>query len=100
MKKTVAFLVALILTASSLHALSVQASTYAVGDVDMDGKITGHDAAVISRFLADEEVTLTTEQEMLADVNGDGSIDADDATMIYANQTYALGDVNQDGRLR
>ena len=56
--------------------------SYAPGDVDMDGFVTAHDAAVVSRALYVDNNLLTSEQKKLADVNGDGKITPDDRTKI------------------
>ncbi len=70
-------------------------SAYAVGDIDMDGVITGHDTAMVSRYLLDDEYTLTDEQLSLADVDGDGEVTQADADKLYNEmQEYALGNVN------
>ena len=64
------------LAALPFSALSAGAeSAYAPGDVDMDGYITAHDAAVVSRALYVDETALNDEQKQLADVNGDGVVD-------------------------
>ncbi|MBQ8514663.1 MAG: hypothetical protein IJ496_04635 [Ruminococcus sp.] len=97
MKKTMAFLTALVMTALSMPLSSVSAvSAYAQGDVDMDGLITGRDAAMVSMY-ADGMLTLTEEQQALADVNADGTADDSDAALIYENQEYPLGDTDLDG---
>ncbi|MGN0592589.1 MAG: dockerin type I domain-containing protein [Ruminococcus sp.] len=99
MKKEMAFLTALVMTALSVPMASVSAvSAYVQGDVDKDGLITGRDAAMVSMY-ADGLLTLTEEQMSLADVNADGTADAADAALIYENQQYKLGDVNMDGTL-
>jgi hypothetical protein len=80
----------------SCFSVNVSAeSAYAVGDVDMDGIITGHDTAMVSRYLLDEDYTLTEEQLSLADVDGDGEVTQADADKLYNEmQEYALGNVN------
>lgn len=99
MKKTIAFLTALVLAAISVP-FSVSAEGYAQGDVDMDGMITGHDAAIVSKYADGElKMDITEEQLLLADMNGDGAVDVSDAAAIYEQQEYKLGDINQDGVL-
>ena len=84
------------LAALPFSALSASAeSAYAPGDVDMDGYITAHDAAVVSRALYVDETALNDEQKQLADVNGDGVVDQTDADWIYEHSEYKLGAVNQ-----
>lgn len=68
------------------------------GDVDMDGVLTGHDAAMVSRFVRDENYTLTEQQLALADINGDGVVTEADAQVIYEQQAYMLGDADGDGK--
>ena len=80
MKKTMAFITALVITALSVPVSMANAEGYAQGDVDMDGMITGRDAAIVSQY--DDEILkleLTEEQLLLADMNGDGHITAFDA---------------------
>jgi hypothetical protein len=85
----------------SCFSVNVSAeSAYAVGDVDMDGVVTGHDTAMVSRYLLDEDYTLSDEQLSLADVNADGEVTQADADKLYNDmQEYALGKViwEEDG---
>lgn len=78
-------------------AISVSAESYAQGDVDMDGILTAHDAAIVSRY-ADGvlEISLSDEQLSLADINDDGEITADDAALIAEKQEYIYGQVTDD----
>ena len=62
------------------------------------GVITGHDAAMVTRYLNVDPHLLTEEQLMLADVNEDGVVDQSDADWIYENQRYSLGDSFKKGR--
>ena len=79
------------LAALPFSALSAGAeSAYAPGDVDMDGYITAHDAAVVSRALYVDETALNDEQKQLADVNGDGVVDQTDASTSIRNTSWAL----------
>lgn len=99
MKRKMAFLSALVLAAVSVP-FSVSAEGYVQGDVDMDGMITGHDAAIVSKY-ADGilKMDITEEQLLLADMNSDGAVDASDAAAIYGQQVYPLGDVDLSGTL-
>lgn len=100
MKKTIATLTALVMALTSMSVLTANAAqAYAQGDVDMDGLITGYDAALVSRYVLDDSFTLSEEQVALADVDADGAVTQDDAAEIYANQAYALGDVDGNGYL-
>ncbi|MDO4156516.1 MAG: dockerin type I domain-containing protein [Oscillospiraceae bacterium] len=96
MKKAISVLAAGVMALSSLPVLSVSAEEiYALGDVDMDGIVTGHDTAMVSRYVLDDTYTLTEEQLQLADVNGDGEVNQADADILYNDmQVYALGDVD------
>lgn len=98
-RKAISFLTAAVMAVSALPILSVSAeeSTYALGDVDMDGYTTGHDAAMVSRYVLDDSYTLTEEQLVLADVNADGAVNQADADLIYKNQICSLGDIYQNG---
>ena len=54
-RKVLSFLTAAVLAVgavpfSVIHAAAAD-ETYVQGDVDMDGYITGHDAAMVSRYL-------------------------------------------------
>ena len=99
MKKALAFLTASIMALGSLPMLSAGAESFAPGDVDMDGVITGHDAALVSRHLAYGDNNLSEEQLKLADYNGDGVVDQTDVEAIHENEVWKLGDVDMNGRL-
>ncbi len=98
MKKTMASITAMLLAALSVPMSITSAEGGIKGDVDMDGVITGHDAAIVSQY-ADGilKIDLSEEQLALADMNGDGVVDASDAALISENQKYALCDMNEDG---
>ena len=101
MKKTLCACMAAVLALASLPVLgaSAEETTYALGDVDMDGVVTGHDTAMVSRYVLDDTYTLTEEQLKLADVNEDGVVDQADADKLYHEmQVYQLGDADMDGR--
>jgi hypothetical protein len=100
MKKFFTALTALTVSLASLPVFSAYAAetTYALGDVDMDGIVTGHDTAMVSRYVLDDTYALTDAQLQLADVNEDGTVDQTDADILYQDlQVYSLGDVNLDG---
>ena len=85
MRKVISTVLAGVLALSALPISSMSAGAegaYAPGDVDMDGFVTAHDAAVVSRALYVDNNLLTSEQKKLADVNGDGKITPDDRTKI------------------
>lgn len=94
MKKTLAFLSALIMAAVSIPVSAISAEDFAKGDVDMDGAVTGRDAAIVSQY-ADGvlKMELNEEQLELADMNGDGNVDAVDAALIAEIQTRELWDI-------
>ena len=56
MKKVFGVCMAAVLTLSALPVCGVNAeeATYALGDVDMDGVVTGHDTAMVSRYVLDD----------------------------------------------
>jgi hypothetical protein len=97
MKKTLAFLSALIMAAFSIPVSAISAEDFAKGDVDMDGAVTGRDAAIVSQY-ADGvlKTELNEEQIELADMNGDGNVDAADAALIAEIQTRELWDIDGD----
>ncbi len=99
MKKMSVFILASMFFAMNISAVSyAEEASFMSGDVDMDGVVTGHDTAMVSRYIHDEEYVLTEEQLDLADVNADGSINQADADMLYSElQVYHLGDVLMDG---
>ena len=82
---------ALCMTASMAAALPVSAAEVK-GDVDGDGYVTGHDAAVVSRYLHEGDVELTEAQLAIADVDGNGKVEQADADWMQENREYALGD--------
>lgn len=99
-KRTTAFFIASMMTMTAISPLMVFAeeTVYALGDVDMDGVVTGHDTAMISRYLSDETYTFTEQQLLLADVNADGTVDQTDADTLYNDmQVYHIGDVDMSG---
>lgn len=96
--KTLAFLSALCMTASMAAALPVSAAEVK-GDVDGDGYLTGHDAAVTSRYLHEGDVALTRAQLAIADVDGNGKVEQADADWMQANRQYAFGDADLTGKI-
>ena len=99
MKKALAFLTASVMALGSLPFLSVGAESFAPGDVDMDGVLSGHDTALVSRHLARGDNSLSRKQLELADYNGDGVVDQTDVEAIHENEVWELGDVDMNGRL-
>ncbi len=102
MKKTnrmIAGVLAAVMGLASLPVLSASAAeaAYVQGDVDLDGVITGHDSAVVSRSLYVEGASLTEEQAKIADMDGDGVIDQTDLEAIHAKEVYVIGDFNMVG---
>ena len=98
MRKVISTVLAGVLALSALPISSMSAGAegaYAPGDVDMDGFVTAHDAAVVSRALYVDNNLLTSEQKKLADVNGDGKITQEDADWIHENQVYNLGQLDE-----
>ena len=95
MRKT--FALSMSLVTFLLTNTVVSASDYVTGDVDMDGKITAHDAAVISRYSQEKDISLSAEQILLADYNGDSLVDENDAVAVNNVVEYALGDIDKNG---
>ncbi len=96
-KKTIAMTLVAVMSLAAMPVLSANAeSAYALGDVDMDGVITGHDTAMVSRHIFDDSYTLTDEEMALADVNQDGVVDKLDNEQIHANEVYMIGEINGD----
>lgn len=96
--KTLAILSALCMTASMAAALPVSAAEVK-GDVDGDGYVTGHDAAVVSRYLHEGDVELTEAQLAIADVDGNGKVEQADADWMQENREYAIGDSDLTGEV-
>lgn len=98
MKKLTSLLTALTMIGSMAFAVSAEETSFALGDVDMDGVITGHDTAMVSYYVTGGDITLTEEQLRLADVDGDGAVTQADADKLYNEmQEYDLGDIDLDG---
>ncbi|WP_455254854.1 dockerin type I repeat-containing protein [Ruminococcus sp.] len=99
MRKGISAVLAGVMALAALPVSAMSASAegaYALGDVDMDGYITGHDAAMVTRALYVDNEALTVEQLRLADVNGDGIVDQSDADWIHENQVYELGQLEKE----
>ncbi len=98
-RKVISFVTAAVMALAALPTLSAAAeeTLYAIGDVDMDGIITGHDSAMVSRALFENDAELTAEEAALADINGDGIVDTTDLEWIHANEKYAIGDLRNEG---
>lgn len=79
-------------------------TSYARGDVNMDGEITTADYELILKHIAGN-ITFNEEQLYLGDVNSDGEIDNNDAERIKkmceasTPSQYEKGDINRDGKL-
>lgn len=95
-KRFLSGLVAVGLAVASLPMGAVQAEAL-TGDVNMDGIITGYDAALVSKYLLEGDVELTKEQLAIADMNGDGKVTVEDADAIFEAKTYLLGDIDHLG---
>ena len=102
MRKGISAVLAGVMALAALPVSAMSASAegaYALGDVDMDGFITGHDAAMVTHALYVDNEALTAEQLRLADVNGDGIVDQSDADWIHENQVYELGQTDKAFRM-
>mgnify|MGYP000455976900 CR=1 FL=1 len=104
MKKSLACLAASILAIASLpvSAGAAEFDPFPPGDVDRDTVITGHDAALVSRYVLLGDNRLTDKQLKLADINQDGVVDQTDADLIHQQAVengYRMGDADLDGKL-
>ena len=101
MKKSLACLAASILAITSLpvSAGAAELDPFPPGDVDRDTVITGHDAALVSRYVLLGDNRLTDKQLKLADINQDGVVDQTDADLIHQQAVYLLGDVQLNGNI-
>ena len=101
MKKSLACLTASILAIASLpvSAGAAEFDPFPLGDVDRDTVITGHDAALVSRYVLLGDNRLTDNQLKLADINQDGVVDQTDADLIHQQAVYLLGDVQLNGNI-
>lgn len=75
------------LTVGNAFAASESESSYANGDVSLDGKVNLKDAILVQRYVG-RAIGLSEEQLKYADVNNDGKINLKDALII---QRIALG---------
>ena len=98
-KKVFGFFTAAVMAVASLPILSVGAadSTVLLGDVDQDGVITGHDSAMVSRYLNVDSTMFTEEQLKLADINEDGVVDQTDADLIHEKEVFYIGEFAKFG---
>ena len=62
----------------------VQSVSYPVGDVDGNGRVTEYDANLLTQYLTGR-VTLTQQQRIRGDYNGDGVLNARDTALILRN---------------
>ena len=98
MRKVISLLTALVMCSVSMITATAEDSSFTIGDVDMDGVVTGHDTAMVSRYVLDDSYSLTAEQLVLADVNSDGIVNESDANKLYKEmQEYHLGDLDMNG---
>lgn len=97
-RKVFSCLTAAVMAMAALPMSAVSAEgEFALGDVDMDGIITGHDSAMVSRMLNIDPDMLTEEQMKLADVNEDGTVDQTDLEWIHENEVYEIHDLYKTG---
>ncbi len=92
-RKVLSFAAAAVMALASLPVLSAAAENHIPGDVDMDGVLTGHDTAMVSRYIFEDGYSLTEEQLSIADVDGDGAVDQADNEWMHANEVYAIGNL-------
>ena len=78
MRKILSVLSALTLLTGSLTGISVSAAGKGAGDVDQNGRVEIADAIMLARWLAEDEITVTTAGIADADLNGDGTVTSED----------------------
>ena len=77
---------------NQFDAVSLKGATsYLLGDVDMDGKLSNDDADLVLKYVAGN-AKLTSTQLKVADMNEDGKITATDANMILKELRLNKGD--------
>lgn len=86
--------------AMTLRSKVSSVKKYKKGDVNMDGKTLNDDVTIIENYILGK-TTLTIDQMTLADYNGDGVIDNNDANALAKSiaSNYELGDINMDGKV-
>ncbi len=93
-RKVLSFAAAAVMALASLPVLSAAAAeNHIPGDVDMDGVLTGHDTAMVSRYIFEDGYSLTEEQLSIADVDGDGVVDQTDNEWMHTNEVYLMGNL-------
>ena len=92
-RKVLSFTAAAVMALASLPVLSAAAENHIPGDVDMDGVLTGHDTAMVSRYIFEDGYSLTEEQLSIADVDGDGVVDQTDNEWMHTNEVYLMGNL-------
>ncbi|MBQ5334449.1 MAG: serine protease inhibitor [Oscillospiraceae bacterium] len=77
LKKLISVLSAITMLAGSANCI-VSAAAKGAGDVDQNGKVEIADAIMLARWLAEDDITVTTAGLSDADLTGDGIVTADD----------------------
>ncbi|MBQ5334447.1 MAG: hypothetical protein J6Z45_00710 [Oscillospiraceae bacterium] len=77
-RRILSVLSALTLMAGSMTGISVSAAEKGAGDVDQNGKVEIADAIMLARWLAEDDITVTTAGLADADLNGDGIVTSED----------------------
>ena len=94
MRKAISAVLAGVLALSALPISAMSASAaegaYALGDVDMDGVITGHDAAMVSRYLHVDNTLLSAENETIHIGCIKNSPNGIDSTTVYYQMFYQV----------
>ena len=92
---------------STSKNIETTAVTYKYGDVSGDGEVRANDAAMASAYLnGNTNTAFKSEQIRAADVDQDGLISKNDATLIFKKASgvieelpVKMGDVNKDGKV-
>ena len=77
-RRILSVLSALTLMAGSMTGISVSAAEKGAGDVDQNGKVEIADAIMLARWLAEDDITVTTAGLADADLTGDGIVTSED----------------------
>jgi len=78
MKRTLSFIIALVIIVTTMFAFPVSSASYKVGDLNGDGQINALDSNCIRKYLAGSYVL---SDERCADINGDGEVSLPDAAI-------------------
>ena len=78
--------------------IAASATSYSKCDINRDGKVKDDDYALFTQYYFGN-IAFDAEQERLADLNNDGTIDSQDMTIFKDVLRYKKGDINCDGKV-